>query len=596
MSVVRSDVEEIKKRANIVDIVSEYVTLKKSGVNYTGLCPFHKEKTPSFSVNADKQIFYCFGCGEGGDAFAFLMKVNNMTFPEALRYLAGKLGIVLSQESWRNAGKEQKSLREEIYKINRLAADYFSRNLFSEAGKPARIYLQKRRLQEDVVKTFRIGYSLQGWRGLKDFFQKQKVSSKLLEQAGLVVGKDSDYYDRFRGRLMFPIEGMNESIIAFGGRSLGDELPKYLNSPESPVYVKGRNLYGLARAKGDIRKKDEVVIVEGYFDFLQLWNAGIRNVVATLGTALTRDHLDLLHRYTKNVVAIFDPDEAGRNAVERSLKLFVAEKMHATVVVLPEGFDPDSFVLKKGKDALEVLISEAQSIVDYYIDRVITRKDKMEDNLDAVANAVGFITQIEDMVQRNLFIKRVSERLGIDQELLKAEICKNLTFKGARSGKMSIPSRLKDYGKVDPVELSLIHLLMERPDLIPVAEENRVFDLLSDEEVKPVGLLLCRKVRQGGPIVAGEIINGIDNEAIKGRLLKAVMEGSPYGAGVAERFLDDTIKKIKQKWNKERRRELQRALVKAQEMKDANLSKQIAVEKEKLIKEEKALSLKTGEK
>jgi len=241
MASVRPDVDEIKRRANIFDVVSEYVTLRKTGINYTGLCPFHKEKTPSFSVNVDKQIFYCFGCGEGGDVLAFLMKINNMTFPEALRHLAGKLGIVLSREYREGEARETKSLREEIHRVNQLAADYFAGNLYAEAGKGARAYLGKRMIREEVIKTFRLGYAYDGWRNLRGFFEKKKIPPKLLEKAGLLIQKgEEDFYDRFRGRLIFPIESVNGNVIAFGGRSLGDEMPKYLNSPESPVYIKGK--------------------------------------------------------------------------------------------------------------------------------------------------------------------------------------------------------------------------------------------------------------------------------------------------------------------------------------------------------------------
>jgi len=589
MAAVRPDVDEIKRRANIVDVVSEYVTLRKTGINYTGLCPFHKEKTPSFSVNADKQIFYCFGCGEGGDVLAFLMKINQMTFPEALRHLAGKVGIVLSGEYSASDAREKKGLREEIYRINQLAADYFAANLYTEAGKEARAYLGKRRIREEVIKTFRLGYAHEGWRQLRGFFEKKKVALKLLEKAGLLIPKGGeDFYDRFRGRLMFPIEGVNGNVIAFGGRSLGDEMPKYLNSPESPVYIKGKNLYGLSRAKEDIRRKNEAILVEGYFDFLQLWNAGIRNAVATLGTALTRDHLDLLRRYTGRVVVLFDPDEGGRNAVERSMRLFVEEKMHARIVVLPGKDDPDSFVMKFGKEALENLISRAQPVVDYYIDYVMGGKGDMVDNLDAIGKAVRFIVTMEDPLQRNEFIKRVSERLGIDQGLLKTEVRKTLS-KVRKTGKEDMPLR-RDDRKVDAVELGLLYQLMEHPEWFSMVQKEKAFDYLLSEDLKILGRALAETMERNGKMACEEAIGRLENGAVRESLLKLAMAGSAFEAGVAEQVFIDTIRKIKMRWFKERHKALKKELVQAQEMRDENGCKRILVEKEKLMREEKDLS------
>jgi len=589
MTSVRSDVDEIKRRANIVDIVSEYVTLRKTGVNYTGLCPFHKEKTPSFSVNVDKQIFYCFGCGEGGDVFAFLMKMNQMTFPEALRHLAGKLGIVLSRELRERDERGNKSLREEILRINQLAADFFSNHLRAETGKEARAYLAGRGITEDVVRTFRLGYAPGGWRNLRIFFEKKKVSPKLLEKAGLLITRgEGDFYDRFRGRLMFPIESVNGNVVAFGGRATGDEMPKYLNSPESPVYVKGRNLYGLNRSREDIRKKNEVILVEGYFDFLQLWNAGIRNAVATLGTALTRDHLDLLRRYTRNVIVLFDPDEGGRNAVERSMRLFLEQKMRARVVLIPGKDDPDSFIRKYGGEALEEMISRAQSMVDYYIDNVLGRKGGLEETVDAAGDAVRFIITIEDPLQRNEFIRRVAERLGMDQDLLKTEVRRSLT-KIRKAGRDDEPPQ-KETRPVDAVELSFIYLLLEHPEWISLARDEKAFDYVQSGELKRVAGILSDAVNAKRKVAFAEVMNGLGECPVKERLLKLAVSGVPFEKGVAERIFADTIRKMKIRWFRERQRILKTELIQAQERNDEEGCRRLLVEKEKLIRQEKELS------
>jgi len=589
MGFVRSETEEVKRRTNIVDVVSEYVPLKKSGVNYTGLCPFHKEKTPSFSVNEDKQIFYCFGCGESGDVFAFIMKINDMSFPEALRYVAGKVGISLSQEYRGADSKVGKSLREEILRVNGMAADYYAGNLLSVAGREARVYLKRRGLREDVARAFRLGYSLPGWHNLNGYFESRKVSSGLLEKAGLVVRRDDGtYYDRFRGRLMFPIEGVNGNVVAFGGRSLGDEVPKYLNSPESPVYVKGRNLFGLNRAKEEIRRHDEAIIVEGYFDFLRLWNAGMRNVVATLGTALTVDQLSLLRRYTRNIVLLFDSDEGGRHAIERSLKLFVAEKMHAKVVILPEGCDPDTYVLKEGKDALEGIIFKSQSMIDYYIDHIIGTKKGLEDRLETLGRAVGFIVQIDDVKSRDIIMTRVSERLRISEEILRAEIRREISSKGGKSREREeVPHPLVS-GKADPIELNFIHLLMEHPEWHRAVQEEKVLDNLLSSELRALGQYILEESRREGKIDVNVVVDRVDDEEMKKKLFRRFMEVVYHDAGIAEREFTDTVLKIKRRWFKQRRKLLEMELVKAQE--DKNRCDLLLSEQQRLVEEEKELS------
>jgi len=264
-------IEEIRNRIDIIDLVSEYITLKKAGRNHIGSCPFHKEKTPSFTVNAEKQIYHCFGCGEGGNAFSFLMKINSMTFPEAVRHLAAKLGIPLPSREFSPEEKSHQDLRESLLRVNQIAALYYAKTLRTAQGTAGRAYLDKRKVKPDIIETFRLGYAPEGWRNLRDHLQRETVPLKQAEQAGLLVSrKDGDYYDRFRGRLMFPIEDINGNVIAFGGRVIGEGEPKYLNSPESSLYVKGRNLYGLARAKNAIRKDDYLIIVQGYFDLLAL--------------------------------------------------------------------------------------------------------------------------------------------------------------------------------------------------------------------------------------------------------------------------------------------------------------------------------------
>jgi len=578
-------IEEIKSRANIVDLVSEYVILKKAGRNFVGLCPFHKEKTPSFTVNPEKRIFYCFGCGEGGNIFTFLMKINNISFSEAVRNLAGKLGVVIAARRMSASEKESINIREGLKQVNRAAAGYFSKNLFSEAGRPALKYLKKRGLKDSVIKEFNLGYASNEWTKLGDFFKRENISLKLVEKAGLIIPRKSGgFYDRFRGRLIFPIEDIGGNIVAFGGRILGDGEPKYLNSPESPIYVKGKNLYGLSRTRDDIRKNDYVILVEGYFDLLSLRNSGIFSVVATLGTAVTRDHVDLIRRYTRNLVVMFDPDEGGISAMERSLKLFLEGNLHTKVVVLPDGSDPDEYVRKHGRETLDEAVAHSQSMVDYYIEEIIGSRKTFEEDLDLTEAAISFISNIGDVIQRNLFIKRVSERLNIDQELLKRET--NRKPKLRTDIKEDVSGKWKSQ-KVDALELSFIHMMLEYPHKIPEIANSGILDYFTSEDLKRLGNILKQSYNKNGDISASDIVSGLEDGALKKRLLKLIMSESPCDVTVADKIFTDLAKRIKQKWYKKKHIGLKRELIKAQEMDDLKSCNILLAEKQRLLTEER---------
>jgi DNA primase len=576
-------VEEIKNRANIVDLVSEYVTLKKAGRNFIGLCPFHKEKTPSFNVTPDRQMFYCFGCGEGGNVFAFLMKISQMTYPEAIRHLAKKTGVIIPERISQKE-RQEASHQEQLIRINEMAAGHYIKNLATSSGKEAVTYLRQRGVREEVVREFRLGFAVNSWRHLRDFFEKEKASLANAEQAGLLIpGKDASPYDRFRGRLMFPVEDFNGRVIAFGGRLIGDGEPKYLNSPESGVYVKGRNLYALNRAKEAIRRKGYAILVEGYFDLISLWSAGITHVVATLGTALTKDQIDLIGRYTTHVVVLFDPDEAGRKALMRSLELFLAGNLSARVLVLPENLDPDDYVRTYGGDSLLGLINSAPSLVDYYIDHVLGDRGGFEEDRDSFRKAVAFIKQIENVIDRNLFIKRVSEMLGIDQELLKNEISHTLpiiTNAGA--------IRIGRADEIDKLELNLIHLLLIHPGICNRLAQTNILDYFTNMELKKFGKILLDAAAGLQLLDAVETISRLDPGPLREGLMKKLMESGPLEEEkMLDRLVFDTVRQIRRRWYKGRHKALKMNIVKAQETGDVALCNQLLVEKERLLKEER---------
>ncbi len=582
-----SKIEEIKSRLDIVELVSEYLTLKKAGRNFVGSCPFHQEKTPSFTVNREKQIFYCFGCGEGGNAITFLMKIANMTFPEALKSLAEKTGVVLPPRTASREGRGKDSLRESIVDLNRRAAQYYVRELYGPAGREAREYLQKREITEETINNFRLGYAPENWRSLTDYLDGSGLSLKIAEQAGLVVaGKDGGYYDRFRGRLIFPIENIFGEVIAFGGRILAKGEPKYLNSPESPVYIKGKNLYGLVKAKEEIRKKGCALIVEGYFDLISLWNAGIGNVVATLGTALTRDHLDLLRRYTVDVVALFDPDEAGRKALDRSLDLFLAADMRARALILPGEDDPDDYVRKNGRDKLEELIAGAPTISDYYIDNVLGGGKTFEDKKEMAKAALEFIAKIGDEMEKNLFLKRISEKLGIEQELLKKESHRKESR--IKTGEAEAVTPNQQVG-IDPLEVNLIRLLIEYPQKIAPLERENVFDFFLRPELKKLAYEIAESYRRLGFVDINVILAAAEDRPLREKIYKLSIEALAVDDVMLEKIFADNIKQIRKKWYKYQKGQIQFKMAQAQQSGDEALLKELLRKKDELVNREKEL-------
>jgi DNA primase len=591
-SIPEATIEEIRRRTDIVSLIGEYVTLKKAGRNFLGLCPFHREKTPSFTVSPDKQMFYCFGCSEGGNAVSFLMKLNRLTFPEALRHLAGKVGVVIPEKPMSREERERSTLTEQIRRVNELAAGFFARSLQSPSGAGAREYLRKRGIGEAAIKAFRLGFAPDGWHHLLDFLGKQGISPKLAEQAGLLVakeGKSPGHYDRFRGRLMIPIEDVDGQVIAFGGRVMGAGEPKYMNSPESAVYTKGNNLYGLAKTRDAIREKGFAIMVEGYFDLIALWNAGIPNVVATLGTALTRAQVDLIRRYTPRVAALFDPDEAGRKALARSLELFLAGNVHARAVILPDGHDPDDFVRNQGREKMEDLLAGALPMADYYIEAILGAKGTLEEDRDKLREAVAFIGRIENIAERNLFGKKVAEALDVDEQVLNAEVQRTLSHRAAPPADR--PRRTAT-GEFDHLEMSLVQMMLEYPAKASVVADSGVIACFRTNELRLLAEGLLAADREGWAITDPVApVGALAEGPLREKLLALLVQESPYPEEMIDRQLADTIRKIRKRVYKEKRHNLTRRIAEAEKAKDQGLHDRLAAEWNQLLQEEKAFGL-----
>ncbi|MGC9324294.1 MAG: DNA primase [Desulfomonilia bacterium] len=410
----KDQVEHIKANVDIVTVISEHVHLKKRGRTFWGLCPFHNEKTPSFQVDPDRQIYKCFGCDKGGDVITFLMEKKALSFPEALRELSERTGIPIEVKK----GKAS-SERKIYYDANRAAMEYYERMFFSDEGQSARAYLSSRGVSDDTVRAFHIGWAPDAWSGLCSHLNKTGVSLQAACTCGLVLQrKAGGFYDRFRNRVMFPIHDLSGEVIGFGGRILGPGEPKYINTPESPIFEKRKVLYNLMRARGHIRE-DAVVIVEGYMDVVSLENAGFHRSVATLGTALSEDHVHLLRRFTENMILIFDGDSAGKNAMIRSLEPFMASDVVPRIVLLPPDTDPDDIARSDMRQWYE-LLSGSQSLWDLLFDESFSTRDpsKLDDQNTIIRELAPVISRVHDETIRNLLAQRMSVRLGIQPDVI----------------------------------------------------------------------------------------------------------------------------------------------------------------------------------
>ncbi len=456
-------ISRVRGSVDIVDIISGYVSLKKTGKNHTGLCPFHVEKTPSFSVNQDKQIFHCFGCGTGGDVFKFVELQEGLNFPEAVRKLAERAGIALPLDS-RSQREEKKTADERAVLLAAMAeaANYYQKELEGVAGIHARVYLAKRGFSDAIIKNFGLGYARPEWEGLFRHLKLKGHTSDQLEKAGLIVKRSEGegHYDRFRGRIMFPIRDIMGNIIAFGGRVMDDSLPKYLNSSETPLYSKSNTLYCLDAAKDAGRKKGYFIIVEGYLDAIACHQFGVRNAVATLGTALTEGHLRLIRRFADKLVLIFDPDPAGVKASLRGFDLFVSSGMKVNVVSLPDNDDPDTFLQKHGPEVFAERLRQSEKFMDFVITQVVTKgpATSIDEKVEKAGKMLEFIAKLSSGIERDYYLKKTAEALDLDEAVLRQEMPKLGKHAIATVGeKAAVFSR----GHRPKAEEILVHLMLK---------------------------------------------------------------------------------------------------------------------------------------
>ena len=517
-------IEDIRQKADIVKVINEYVPLKKRGKNYLGLCPFHSEKDASFTVSPDKQIFHCFGCNEGGNVFAFLMKTENISFLEAVEELGAKFGVSVPKSSYRGPSRDDK---DKLYQILILAAKYFHHNLLSETGLDARNYLKKRNISEKTAERFGLGYAPADWDRLFQFLIKKGVAPQDIERAGLAIPRSGNngYYDRFRNRLIFPVFDQRGRVLAFGGRSLANEEPKYLNSPDTLVYHKSDTIFGLSLAKDTIKKSKVAILVEGNFDMITPFQAGFTNTVATMGTALTNAQAKLLDRFCETVILAYDADSAGSVAAEKSIELLKTKGLKIKVAQITGGKDPDDIINNKGQAAFAQIIDQALPYIEFKIKVSLKRFNLSE--IESRSRALKAIAQLlaeepDSYIQKE-YVKLVAPILKTDQETILAEIKSTKHYKRPTYQNLRRVTE-KPSSKVEKAENNLLALAIQNPNIFKrLMEELKAGDFVLPKSHEIAEVLFATNFSEGTDLVHF-LLNNLPNQETKtfvsGLLLK----------------------------------------------------------------------------
>lgn len=579
-------IQQIKDRVSIREVVEDYVRLQKDGANHKGLCPFHKEKTPSFKVHEGKGIFKCFGCGESGNAFGFLMKKEGMSFPEALERLAARAGVELPRREQSPEEQKREKNREKLYAANQAAAEFYHRTLLeSDVGKKAAEYLHKRGITDDAISRYMLGYSPPGWEETMKALKRQGVSVSDLHGAGLVIANDrGGYYDRFRGRIMFPIMDTQGRSRGFGARLMDDDpkQPKYINSPETPIYRKGMGFYGLYQAKDEIRRNKRVLIVEGYFDQIVLHQAGIKYAAATLGTALTPEHAQTIRRLAPEVFLVFDADEAGRKASVRALEVFLEAGLSPRIVKMPEGKDPDDFLQENSPRDFERIMEESPPLLSFYMDRILSATGSTPSEVaKAVSQAIEMVERVEDPIERSMFLDQLSRKSNVALPQLEARINRPGKRKNEKGDRDQRFSGFDDLS-CPPAERDLVRLLVHHPETAGKIRESGVVAKLRHQGMAEFIQSLLDQERDTGKIDPGNFLHKISDPGLLDRVSRAILENDPF-SGMAERAAADAIHHVFQGWDEAKLTKLRNEISEAQEKGNEGLWRRLLEEQHSLL-------------
>lgn len=562
-------IDDILNRSDIVEIISGYIPLKRAGRNLKALCPFHQEKTPSFIVSPDKQIYHCFGCQEGGNVISFLMRYERIEFHEAVEILSKKTGVYLPKTE-EPANRDSNLL---LYRINELACSFYLNQLSSDQGMPARKYILKRNIKPETEKLFKIGFASDRWSALTDFLRQKNVPLTMQEKAGLIVRKEAGgYYDRFRNRIVFPIFDTKSRVVGFGARILPSahdakdkDLAKYINSPESPIYVKGRLLYNLNLAKQAIMEKDAAIVVEGYLDCITPYQQGCHNIIASLGTAFTSEQARVIKRYTHNVIMVYDADDAGQIATLRSLDIFLEEDMQVRVAVLPEGFDPDSYVLKHGIESFNELMSQGMRLFDYKLEllKSIYNDRETEGKLKISQEMLATINKFKNPILKADYVRRLSEEIDIKEDalILASKDIKDYAhpFNASRIQKKEI--------NTSPTERLLIKLMLEEEELVRDLMGNISPADFKDERISKIVSIMFDLVSQGKKVVTQSLVSCLPGADLS-QIICELTFMPEITSEDKNRVICDCVKRIKEQRIKMRKDHLHKEIRLAQDLKD----------------------------
>lgn len=541
-------IQRIKAENDIVDVISETVTLKKAGRNYSGRCPFHNEKTPSFTVSSEKQIYKCFGCGEAGNVFSFVMKTRNATFPEAVKILADRVGIALEEEEQDNSKAKAREKYKKMYDINIQAGRYFYTNL--KRNKKPYEYLKTRGISDETIKKFGLGYALEGWQNLRTFLKQRGFSDGEILELGLTSQNEKgNIYDRFRNRIIFPVFDVSNRVIGFGGRVLDDSKPKYLNSPETPIFHKGTNLYGLNLA---IKQNNEraIIMVEGYMDVISLFQGGVTNVVATLGTALTEAQCKLLKRYVDTVIVSFDADIAGQKATVRSLEMLRASGFDIKILQIPKGKDPDEYIKAHGREEFLKLVKRALPIIDYKLKIAEKGIDfgAQEMIVKYLKKVVPILKELDDL-EKAVYVKRISEKTGVKE----ATILKSLETKESTERKNHLNNNInKDFGQklyLEPAFAKASRTLLSLA-LYKRLNEKVLNEIEVDDFSWEAHKVIFKLIKEKSDLPEEELINYIEMKTIQDSNLTKewikVRESKEDNSDISlDKLISDCVKEVK---------------------------------------------------
>jgi len=540
-------IQRIREAADIVAVISEHIQLRKAGRNFVGLCPFHGEKTPSFNVNPEKQIYKCFGCDAGGDVFKFVQQMDRVSFIEAVTHLAQRTGIALPAAGSQPADE----LSDQLYRASDLAMKYYHHLLGQAQGAAALAYLRRRGVSDQTIERFGLGYAPAEWDAFLGVATRRGFDPAVLERAGLVSPRreGKGFYDRFRERLIFPIANLSGRTIAFGARALqAEQQPKYLNSPETPIYHKSSTLYGLHQAREAIRRQEAVLVVEGYMDYLGLAQQGIEHAVASAGTALTEEHCRLLGRFASRAVLIFDGDEAGSAASLRGLEVVLAAGLEAAVVSLPQGHDPDTFVQAQGPEALLSLVANAGSALDFHLEQLARRHDlrTLEGKARAAEAVQSLLARCRDAVRRDLLLREASQRLGIDEKAFRQQLQQSLRRQAPRSPQMSQDAAPSRPPPRDPpsYEKTFLGLLLNYPKLIGPSAEELTPELFADPRVQRLARLLFGEYRRAEELDLPALMDRCADPELSQLISACAMEG--FDPAQVQQQWEDHLRRLRE--------------------------------------------------